>query len=49
MLRLEDRLDATAGSKKALLQAQAAFNEWHRETGLPYSHLSKIASCSIER
>lgn len=49
VLRLESLLDATPGSKKALLQAQAAFNEWHRETGLPYSHLSKIASCSIER
>lgn len=49
VLRLEGLMDATPGSKKALLQAQAAFNEWHRETGLPYSHLSKIASCSIER
>lgn len=49
VLRLEGLLDATPGSKKALLQAQAAFNDWHRETGLPYSHLSKIVSCSIER
>ena len=49
VLRLEGLMDATPGSKKALLQAQAAFNDWHRETGLPYSHLSRIASCSIER
>ncbi|MFC4257888.1 DNA-3-methyladenine glycosylase I [Marinobacter lacisalsi] len=49
VLRLEGLLDATPGSKKALLQAQAAFNDWHRETGLPFSHLSKIVSCSIER
>ncbi|SET72321.1 DNA-3-methyladenine glycosylase I [Marinobacter segnicrescens] len=49
VLRLEGLLDASPGSKKALLQAQSAFNDWHRETGLPYSHLSKIASCSIER
>ncbi|WP_417547565.1 DNA-3-methyladenine glycosylase I [Marinobacter segnicrescens] len=49
VLRLEGLLDASPGSKKALLQAQSAFNDWHRETGLRYSHLSKIASCSIER
>lgn len=49
VLRLEGLLDATPGSKKGLLQAQAAFNDWHRETRLPYSHLSKIVSCSIER
>lgn len=49
VLRLEGLLDATPGSKKALLQAQAAFNDWHQETGLPFSHLSKIVSCSIER
>ncbi len=49
VLQLENLLDATPGSKKALLQAQAAFNDWHRETGLPYSHLSRIVSCSIDR
>lgn len=49
VLRLEGLMDATPGTKKALMQAQAAFNRWHRETGLPYSHLSKIVSCSIER
>lgn len=47
-LRREERLDATPGSKKALLQAQAAFNDWHRETGLPYSHLSRILSFTVE-
>ncbi len=26
---------------------QAQFNEWHTETGLPYSHLSRIAACSV--
>ena len=46
-LRREERLDASPGSKKALVQAQAAFNEWHRETGLPYSHLSRILSFSV--
>lgn len=34
-------------SQRELKLIQAAFNEWHKETGLPYSHLSKIASYSI--
>ena len=46
-LKREELLDATPGSKKALNQAQAAFNAWHRETGLPYSHLSRILSFTV--
>jgi len=33
-------------SKRDLTQVQNAFNHWHEETGLPYSHLSRIAACS---
>jgi len=40
-------LDATPGSKKALTQVQATFNAWHKETGLPYSHLSRILSYTV--
>lgn len=29
------------------MQAQQAFNDWHKETGLPYSHLSRILSYSV--
>jgi len=47
-LRREEWLDASPGSKKALTQAQAAFNAWHQETGLPYSHLSRILSYTVE-
>lgn len=47
-LRRDQLLDAEPGSKKGLLQAQAAFNDWHRETGLPYSHLSRILSFTID-
>jgi len=47
-LQREHLLDATPGSKKALVQAQQAFNAWHRETGLPYSHLSRILSYSVD-
>ncbi len=34
-------------SKRDLTQVQLAFNTWHEETGLPYTHLSKIAAYSI--
>ncbi len=41
-------LDAEkATSKKAMSQAQAAFNHWHDETGRPYTHLSRIAAMSV--
>ncbi|WP_417512676.1 DNA-3-methyladenine glycosylase I [Marinobacter sp.] len=48
VLRHAELLDASPSSKKGLQQAQAAFNNWHQETGMPYSHLSRIASCSVE-
>lgn len=34
-------------SKRDLLKVQNAFNTWHEQTGLPFSHLSKIAACSV--
>jgi len=34
-------------SKRDLTQVQRAFNTWHDETGLPYTHLSKIAAYSV--
>ncbi|MBL6664362.1 MAG: DNA-3-methyladenine glycosylase I [Rickettsiales bacterium] len=34
-------------SKRDLKKVQDTFNEWHQETGLPYSHLSRIAAYSI--
>lgn len=34
-------------SQKDLRAIQQAFNLWHDETSLPYSHLSRIAACSI--
>jgi len=32
----------TPTSQRDLNKIQAAFNHWHEETGLPYTHLSKI-------
>jgi len=34
-------------SKRDLLVIQRAFNRWHDETCLPYTHLSKIAAFSV--
>jgi len=34
-------------SKRDLTKAQDAFNKWHDESGLSYSHLSRIAAYSI--
>jgi len=34
-------------SKRDLIKVQDQFNRWHDETGLPYSHLSRIAACSV--
>ena len=34
-------------SQRDLKKIQAQFNAWHDETGLPYSHLSRIAACSV--
>jgi len=47
-LHREELLDASPASKKGLTQAQQAFNRWHEETGLPFSHLSKILSFTID-
>lgn len=35
-------------SQRDLAFVQSVFNEWHDETGLPLSHLSRIAACSLD-
>ncbi|MBN7797674.1 DNA-3-methyladenine glycosylase I [Parahaliea mediterranea] len=35
------------GSKRDLARIQDVFNGWHRESGLPYSHISRICACSL--
>jgi 3-methyladenine DNA glycosylase Tag len=37
----------TPTSKRDLAKVQAQFNAWATETGLPYTHLSRIAAMSI--
>ncbi|MCP5169766.1 MAG: DNA-3-methyladenine glycosylase I [Hahellaceae bacterium] len=36
-----------ATSKREMQLIQQAFNQWHEESGLPYSHLSRICACSV--
>jgi len=45
----ENRVEISANpsSKRDLSAIQATFNAWHHETGLPYTHLSKIAAFSV--
>ena len=38
---------AKPASQRDLKKVQAQFNAWHEETGLPYSHLSRIAAYSV--
>jgi 3-methyladenine DNA glycosylase Tag len=40
------QISNSPSSQKDLTLVQTAFNTWHRETGLPYSHLSRICACS---
>lgn len=34
-------------SQRDMRKIQTLMNEWHQQSGLPYAHLSKIASCSV--
>ncbi len=38
----------TPTSKRELTLIQHAFNTWHDESGLPYSHMSRICACSLD-
>jgi len=35
------------GTQRELKLIQSVFNQWHEETGLPYSHLSRLAALSV--
>jgi 3-methyladenine DNA glycosylase Tag len=35
-------------SKREQTLIQTCFNRWHEESGLPYSHISRICACSLE-
>lgn len=35
-------------SQREMKLIQQAFNEWHSQSALPYSHISRICACSLE-
>jgi 3-methyladenine DNA glycosylase Tag len=47
-LRFDGIIDGPATSQKALAAIQAAFNEWHRESGLSMTALSRVIARSID-
>jgi 3-methyladenine DNA glycosylase Tag len=47
VLIAEGIVDKEPTSKRALSATQEAFNAWQNETGLPYSHLSRIMAASL--
>ena len=47
VLVAEGIVDKEPTSQRALRAVQEAFNEWRDETGLPYSHLSRIIAASV--
>ncbi|OIN10426.1 DNA-3-methyladenine glycosylase I [Oceanisphaera psychrotolerans] len=46
-LRHHQVISAGLGSKKGMAEAQAAFNEWRRQSGRSFSEISKTVACSI--
>ncbi|MBU3825706.1 MAG: DNA-3-methyladenine glycosylase I [Candidatus Oceanisphaera merdipullorum] len=46
-LRHHQVVDAGLSSQKGLRQAQAAFNEWHQQSGFSYAEISKTIAYSI--
>jgi 3-methyladenine DNA glycosylase Tag len=43
----EGVVDKAPTSKTALGKVQVAFNDWQEESGLPYSHMSRILALSV--
>jgi 3-methyladenine DNA glycosylase Tag len=41
-------ISANPGSRRELSRVQHSFDNWHRESGLPYSHISRICACSVD-
>jgi 3-methyladenine DNA glycosylase Tag len=41
------KISDTPNTKRDLARIQETFNQWHEQTQLPYTHLSKIAAFSI--
>ncbi len=40
-------INSNPSSQKDMKAIQQAFNQWHDESGLPFSHISRICACSV--
>lgn len=47
-LTLEGVLDGDPDTKKARRSTQAAFDAWAAESGLPFTHISRILALSVD-
>ncbi|BFM08129.1 DNA-3-methyladenine glycosylase I [Halioxenophilus aromaticivorans] len=47
LLRSLEVVDKTPTAKRDLAKVQAVFNEWQAQSGLPLSHISRIASYTV--
>ena len=43
----EGVIEKAPTSKKAMAAVQEAFNSWHQDSGLPYSHISRLLAMSV--
>lgn len=43
----EGVIEKAPTSKKAMAAVQEAFNGWHHDSGLPYSHISRLLAMSV--
>lgn len=46
-LKAQGIVDKQPTSKRDLQAAQDAFNQWHSESGVPMSHISRILACTV--
>lgn len=46
-LKAQGVVDKRPTSKKDLLATQRAFNEWHQQSGVPYSHISRLLAFTV--
>lgn len=46
-LQAHQLIEGSPSSKRALTQAQACFNQWQQESGLPLASISRVISCSV--
>ena len=46
-LKAQDIVDNKPTSKRDLAATQQAFNQWHQESGMPYSHISRLLAFTV--